>query len=156
MEKFGDICRSRESNTVYHMKKCHGIYTTLQNGFGSFYLLNFAIIQGKGSFHSPLLLNGIKSDSQCTLPLIKRGELNGAFSLQVISILCIYRIISVWLTDGLTTLEMAVTSLGMMACTLGFILFAVSLTLTIEDAHQNLKNLRNLAKQDLGIDKYKV
>ena len=61
-----------------------------------------------------------------------------------------------WLTDGLTTLEMAVTSLGMMVSTLGFIMFAVSLTLTIEDAHQNLKNLRNLAKQDLGIDKYKV
>ena len=75
MEKFGDICRSRESNTVYHMKKCHGIYTTLQNGFGSFYLLNFAIIQGKGSFHSPVLLNGMNEIRlPMHLPLLKRGE----------------------------------------------------------------------------------
>ena len=98
----------------------------------------------------------MKSDSQCTCPYLKEENQNGAFSLQVISILCIYRIISVWLTDGLTTLEMAVTSLGMMVSTLGFIMFAVSLTLTIEDAHQNLKNLRNLAKQDLGINKYNI
>ena len=45
MEKFGDICKHKDTTTINHIKKCHGIYNSLQKGFGSFYLFNFTVIQ---------------------------------------------------------------------------------------------------------------
>ena len=47
MEKFGEICRNRntEDSNINHIMKCHQIYNSFQRGFGSFYLLNFTVNQ---------------------------------------------------------------------------------------------------------------
>ena len=71
--------------------------------------------------------------------------------IQIFTILNVYRTISIWLTEGVPVLEMAVTSSGMMISTLAFLLNAFSLTLTVEDTFQDFKNLENMAKQDLGL-----
>ena len=91
-----------------------GIYKTIQNGFGSFYLFNFTCIQ-------------------------------------IFTILSTYRTISIWLTEEISVLEMAVTSFGSLISALSFVLNALALTLTLEDAFQNLRMLVDMAKQDLGI-----
>ena len=46
MEKFGEICRNRNTDsTINHIMKCNQIYDSFQRGFGSFYLLNFTVNQ---------------------------------------------------------------------------------------------------------------
>ena len=46
MEKFGEICRNRNTDTtINHIIKCKQIYDSFQRGFGSFYLLNFTVNQ---------------------------------------------------------------------------------------------------------------
>ena len=71
--------------------------------------------------------------------------------IQIFTILNVYRTISIWLTEGVPVLEMAVTSSGMMISTLAFLLNAFSLTLTVEDTFQDFKSLETMAKQDLGL-----
>ena len=46
MEKFGEICRNKHTDTtINHLMKCNQIYDSFQKGFGSFYLLNFTVNQ---------------------------------------------------------------------------------------------------------------
>ena len=71
--------------------------------------------------------------------------------IQIFTILSTYRTISIWLTEEISVLEMAVTSFGSLISALSFVLNALALTLTLEDAFQNLRMLVDLAKQDLGI-----
>ena len=46
MEKFGEICRNKNTDTtINHLIGCNRIYDSFQRGFGSFYLLNFTVNQ---------------------------------------------------------------------------------------------------------------
>ena len=46
MEKFGEICRDKNTETtINHLMRCNRIYDSFQRGFGSFYLLNFTVNQ---------------------------------------------------------------------------------------------------------------
>ena len=114
VEKFIELCQSKVVDSVEHIKKCHLIYNTIQNGFGSFYLYNFIVIQ-------------------------------------VLTILNTYRTICIWMTYDKSVLELAVTSFGTMISALSFVLNALALTLTLEDAYLNMLGLADIAKRDLGM-----
>ena len=52
--------------------------------------------------------------------------------------------------DDAIFFEKALTSVSVMIFTIPFFLNGLGVTLTIEEAFQNLKSLENMAKQDLG------